>query len=524
MRRLSLAVAVLALLASDARATVTSSTHTVSYVGSNNTVFSITFPFLSKSDITVTKTLIATGANVSPFTQGSQYTVTLPVGSTNGYVTTTAAVTSSYRITITRAVPYTQTVDFSGQGSYSAQLHENALDKLTMEIQQVIAGSAGVSQADIDTAVANHAAAADPHTGYALLVGRSGGQTLIGGTAAGNNLVLQTTSNGTKGKVLVGSSGTELVVDDVNNRVGVGTAGPTCELDVDGEVVAVANTAAAHGGTFTGNTTGNGVQGTGGATSGYGVKGIGGNPDGGGVYGQGTGASAGVTGVGGATGYGVYGQGGAGGAAGVVGAGTVNNMGVNGQGNGTGTGVEGDGGATGYGVVANADTSSPVRSTLRLVPQDANPTTPLKGDVYINTDGTFRYYTGSAWTIPGQRPLIAAGAAYTVSATTECSALVIDSTANGAITLPAISTASGCFYTLTNGAAGTCVQLIPDAGSGDVITGTVAAVTLAGAAGVHVANTAATAVKGDYLTIAPLEANAWYVIGGVGVWKAGACP
>jgi hypothetical protein len=42
---------------------------------------------------------------------------------------------------------------------------------------------------------------ADDHTQYALLAGRSGGQTLIGGTASGNNLTLSSTSNATKGFV-----------------------------------------------------------------------------------------------------------------------------------------------------------------------------------------------------------------------------------------------------------------------------------------------------------------------------------
>lgn len=41
----------------------------------------------------------------------------------------------------------------------------------------------------------------DDHTQYALLLGRSGGQTLIGGTAASNNLILRSTSNATKGQV-----------------------------------------------------------------------------------------------------------------------------------------------------------------------------------------------------------------------------------------------------------------------------------------------------------------------------------
>jgi len=39
----------------------------------------------------------------------------------------------------------------------------------------------------------------DDHTQYVLLAGRSGGQVIYGGTAAGNNLTLRTTSNVTKG-------------------------------------------------------------------------------------------------------------------------------------------------------------------------------------------------------------------------------------------------------------------------------------------------------------------------------------
>ena len=41
----------------------------------------------------------------------------------------------------------------------------------------------------------------DDHTQYALLAGRSGGQTLNGGTASGNNLTLESTTHATKGLV-----------------------------------------------------------------------------------------------------------------------------------------------------------------------------------------------------------------------------------------------------------------------------------------------------------------------------------
>lgn len=44
---------------------------------------------------------------------------------------------------------------------------------------------------------------ADSHTQYALLAGRSSGQTLVGGTASGGSLTLSSTANGTKGKVVI---------------------------------------------------------------------------------------------------------------------------------------------------------------------------------------------------------------------------------------------------------------------------------------------------------------------------------
>lgn len=42
----------------------------------------------------------------------------------------------------------------------------------------------------------------DDHSIYGLLAGRSGGQTLVGGTGSGENLTLQSTAHATKGRVL----------------------------------------------------------------------------------------------------------------------------------------------------------------------------------------------------------------------------------------------------------------------------------------------------------------------------------
>lgn len=47
---------------------------------------------------------------------------------------------------------------------------------------------------------------ADDHTQYVLLAGRPGGQTINGGTAASDPLVIASTSNGTKGDITIGQS------------------------------------------------------------------------------------------------------------------------------------------------------------------------------------------------------------------------------------------------------------------------------------------------------------------------------
>ena len=63
----------------------------------------------------------------------------------------------------------------------------------------------------------------DTHTQYVLLAGRSGGQTIVGGSAASNNLTLQSTSSATRGAILTNDvlklgavSGRRLEIDAAN--------------------------------------------------------------------------------------------------------------------------------------------------------------------------------------------------------------------------------------------------------------------------------------------------------------------
>lgn len=70
----------------------------------------------------------------------------------------------------------------------------------------------------------------DDHAQYALLVGRSGGQTIKGGTASGDDMTLMSTAHATKGNIFFGSS----TYDEVNNRLGLGTNAPGAILDAVG--------------------------------------------------------------------------------------------------------------------------------------------------------------------------------------------------------------------------------------------------------------------------------------------------
>jgi len=62
---------------------------------------------------------------------------------------------------------------------------------------------------------------------FARLAGTAGGQTIIGGTAAGENLTLQSTSNATKGAIIFGTASK---YDHANDRLGLGTLTPTAKV------------------------------------------------------------------------------------------------------------------------------------------------------------------------------------------------------------------------------------------------------------------------------------------------------
>jgi len=73
----------------------------------------------------------------------------------------------------------------------------------------------------------------DAADGYVILAGAEGGQIVYGGTESGDDLALYSTSDATKGSVSLGGF---LYVDEVNYRVGIGTAAPDFLLEAYGSL------------------------------------------------------------------------------------------------------------------------------------------------------------------------------------------------------------------------------------------------------------------------------------------------
>jgi hypothetical protein len=125
-------------------ATINSATRSVEITGASQTVFTVPYQFSEASALKVTKVLLSSGVG-TVLTITVDYTVTVPSGNVLGKVTTTSPVTSLYKLRIERTTPLTQLTAFSSQGAYFPQLHEKALDKLTMALQDNPGGGGGGS-------------------------------------------------------------------------------------------------------------------------------------------------------------------------------------------------------------------------------------------------------------------------------------------------------------------------------------------------------------------------------------------
>lgn len=117
--------------------TVQTTASRADYTGNGSTtVFSVPFYFIDQTHILVLRTQISTGV-VTTLALTTNYTVSGVGVSTGGSITCLVAPTADQKISILRNIPLTQLTHYVENDPFPAASHETALDKLTMEVQQV---------------------------------------------------------------------------------------------------------------------------------------------------------------------------------------------------------------------------------------------------------------------------------------------------------------------------------------------------------------------------------------------------
>ena len=113
---------------------ITTTKTNIAYTGDGvTTTYSFDFPAIEPSDIKCY--IYDSSNNKTVLIYNIDYTVTL--NDNGGTVTLTNPVPSGHILFINREVPYTQETVYEENSPFPAKSHERALDKLTMEIQQV---------------------------------------------------------------------------------------------------------------------------------------------------------------------------------------------------------------------------------------------------------------------------------------------------------------------------------------------------------------------------------------------------
>ena len=120
--------------------TVTTTTTTNTYTGDGvTTAFSFTFEILETTDIKVIVVTTATGVeSVRAIGTGStNYAVTGTGNVNGGTVTFVTAPTASETVFLMRNMSFTQPTDYRTNDPFPAETHENALDRMALQIQQI---------------------------------------------------------------------------------------------------------------------------------------------------------------------------------------------------------------------------------------------------------------------------------------------------------------------------------------------------------------------------------------------------
>lgn len=118
--------------------TVSTTTRRVTYTGTGaNTVLSVPYVFINSSDLTVVKTVTATGVETT-LTMGVHYSVSGGDYATGTVTPIDGATDFPATVTweIVRYTPLTQATDYTENDAFTAEAHERALDKLTLLAQE----------------------------------------------------------------------------------------------------------------------------------------------------------------------------------------------------------------------------------------------------------------------------------------------------------------------------------------------------------------------------------------------------
>lgn len=114
------------------------------YTGNGATTqYDFTFRILDKSHLLVQT--LDTSESIVTLTLGTDYTVTGVNRYNGGKVVLTSALPVGYKISIERSTPVTQESSIRNQGGFFPEIHEDALDKLTMLVQQAYGWWSGLS-------------------------------------------------------------------------------------------------------------------------------------------------------------------------------------------------------------------------------------------------------------------------------------------------------------------------------------------------------------------------------------------
>lgn len=118
---------------------IQTSESSISYVGNNSMTTPYPVPFVFNNDEDLVVVFVYPTGDYHAVL-GTDYTATGKGNPDGGSITTLWSVGPEAKVSIVRNVPYTQLTSYEEGDSFPAKSHERALDKLTMEVQQVSRG------------------------------------------------------------------------------------------------------------------------------------------------------------------------------------------------------------------------------------------------------------------------------------------------------------------------------------------------------------------------------------------------